>query len=242
MGEVLFKLKDACRMVKIEDVQFRDYIRLLEKHGYVVQRLGNGHRVYTNKDIGEVRKMVEYAELGIPLYTTAKHIMGIEDEDTEIISILTDPNKKLFRLKGAAEKIGVDSRVFRDCVTYLEVEGHQLHRIVAGMRLYSEEDIELVRKMCRKIGEDKAVLLTGTDSDNEPNTYYLQEASIKSGILGHTFRKYMNLLEEQGYKVSKTKKGTRVYTDKDIDTAKQIKELNKSGVLLFDAVKKVLGA
>ncbi|MFV1457435.1 hypothetical protein [Bacillus mycoides] len=224
----MYKLKEASKLLGMEIEQFRDYARLLEKHGYTVHKLDNGHRLYTKQNLEDIGTMVNYAEIGIPLYTTAKHLTGVVDVDTEIIDVLTDPEKKAVRLKDAADCVGVTMQLFQECIASLEMDGELHHRVVSGVNVYSKEDVEMVRNMCSNGEEDE--------------TYPLHEASIKSGVVVHIFRKYINLMEEQGYAVERAENGEKVYKNKDIKAVKLVKEYNKNGVMLFDAVQKVIGA
>lgn len=72
---LVYKAKEVMDKLKIKDSVFKKYISILEKEGYVIQRNQQEHRLFTDKDIQTLEKLIELSRYdGMTLESAAKII------------------------------------------------------------------------------------------------------------------------------------------------------------------------
>lgn len=72
---IVYKAKEVMEKLEIKDSVFKKYISILEKEGYFIQKNQQGHRLFTDEDIGTLEKFIELSKYnGMTLESVAKMI------------------------------------------------------------------------------------------------------------------------------------------------------------------------
>jgi DNA-binding transcriptional MerR regulator len=72
--------------------------------------------------------------------------------------------------------------------------------------------------------------------------YKAKEVMEKLEIKDSVFKKYISILEKEGYIIQKNKQGHRLFTDEDIRTLEKFIELSKYDGMTLESVAKMIGS
>ncbi|RAS91850.1 hypothetical protein A3863_04530 (plasmid) [Priestia endophytica] len=106
---LVYKTNEVMNKLNLKDSVFKKYIALLEKEGYVIQRNGQGHRLYSEEDVETLEMFMELIKYdGMTLESVAKkignsrgHKITVEDKEESydvmtLVSSLLEEQKKQF--------------------------------------------------------------------------------------------------------------------------------------------------
>src|SRR4051794_31785028 len=72
--------------------------------------------------------------------------------------------------------------------------------------------------------------------------YKAKEVMEKLEIKDSVFKKYISILEKEGYIIQKNQQGHRLFTDENINTLEKFIELSKYDGMTLESVAKMIGS
>ncbi|MBE7114528.1 hypothetical protein FT641_18085 [Bacillus paranthracis] len=120
-----------------------NHTKTLEKKGYKFTLVNGRNRVYSEKDINIIQKMMTYNDEGMRLVDAAEKVVA---ELNEVMAV-KDEGEKTYRLRVVADMLGYDKDDILRYMIALERGGYTVARNEQGIRLYTAETIEAVRKL-----------------------------------------------------------------------------------------------
>lgn len=222
----------AAEKLGASKVLVRACIRKLEGEGKRYTVTSKGKVVLNDEDISEIEKEIEKEK---KVCEVAKSLLT----SNEVTSILGFGDRYLINKYAAA----------------LEDVGYVFCKNIRGYRFYTKKDVELLAELSTKVGS-KVPLITLTkmlvnpqalteteklDANRiEKSVYKLADVSDLIGVKHPNIVRYINYLEDEGYKVQKDSRGYRVYDDELVQLLVDMQKLHIDGLQVKKAAKQVM--
>ncbi|MGN4723866.1 hypothetical protein ACTFR8_22825 [Bacillus cereus group sp. MYBK15-3] len=194
---------------------------------------------------------------------TSKGKVALNDDDIAEIEKEIEKEKKvcevskgLITFSEAADILGFGDRyVINKYASALEEVGYVFCKTISGHRFYTEKDVELLADLSEKVGRNVPLItvakmlvnpqsLTETEKLDvnriEKSVYKLGDVVDLIGVKHPNIVRYVNYLEDEGYKVQKDSKGRRVYDDELVQLLVDMQKLHIDGVQVKKAAKQVM--
>jgi DNA-binding transcriptional MerR regulator len=93
--EVIHGTTTVSKVLGVQESTLRKYCALMQKHGYEFHKNSVGHRVFYEKDIETLRKIVELKNSGsLTLNESVKSILDSDIDDVSIVKVTSDISYK----------------------------------------------------------------------------------------------------------------------------------------------------
>ncbi|MBE7114530.1 hypothetical protein FT641_18075 [Bacillus paranthracis] len=194
---------------------------------------------------------------------TNKGKVTLSDEDISDIEKEIEKEKKvcevskgLITSREVAAILGFGDRyLIRKYTSALEDAGYVFCKNLRGYRFYTEKDVELLAELSTKVGRNVPLItvakmlvnpqsLTETEKLDanriEKSVYKLSDVVDLIGVKHPNIVRYINYLEDEGYKVQKDSKGRRVYDEELVQLLVDMQKLHIDGMQVKKAAKQVM--
>ncbi|WGE04207.1 DUF3967 domain-containing protein (plasmid) [Bacillus subtilis] len=89
--EVIHGTTTVSKVLGVQESTLRKYCALMQKHGYEFHKNSVGHRVFYEKDIETLRKIVELKNSGsVTLSESVKSILDSDIDDVSVVKVASD--------------------------------------------------------------------------------------------------------------------------------------------------------
>lgn len=207
-------------------------IRKLEEEGKRYTVTGKGKVALNDDDIAEIEEEIE--------------------KEKKVCEV----SKGLLTSNEATAILGFGDRyLINKYASALEDAGYVFCKNIRGYRFYMEKDVELLAELSTKVGRNVPLItvarmlvnpqaLTETEKLDvnriEKSVYKLGDVVDLIGVKHPNIVRYVNYLEDEGYKVQKDSKGRRVYDDELVQLLIDMQKLHIDGVQVKKAAKQVM--